>query len=204
MLNMSQNDKKVLCCPSWLKYCIARLNCLYPGLATICVACLCMMSISACSSAEQEIGKAESAVDLEYDDSLDSEALWPDLDLKGRFITYWSKRFSTDSAKELMPFEAPHFQKMISMARYQAYLENFPGGELSKIKLYEPNELTEYYFEFPITVHYTHTRGDKKTFDMKDRWVKVDGVWYHLLRDPLFFPSVSANRPKRNSFYQYV
>lgn len=178
-----------------LQYLSTSPNRLKPGLLLTCIYLgVCIMCLNSLVWAgKTQVSQTVQGIELKYSEGLEAATVWPDEVMKKRFVQYWTKRFSGDPAAELMSFEAPHFQYMISMKRYQMYLNNFPKGNLTKIVCYNPVKLTEYYYEIPIQVNYMHQKSEAKSFGMKDRWVQVQGQWYHLQRDPMFFPSLSSH-----------
>ena len=115
---------------------------------------------------------------------------WPDTRLEKKFSRYWNKRFTGKDPEGIYSYEAPHFQKMVLFPRYEAYLNNLPKGEILRIEIAEFIRATEYLYEVPLTIIFQGRDGREHSMGTRDRWVFVEGVWYHVLRDPLAFPGI--------------
>jgi len=115
---------------------------------------------------------------------------WPDKKLRNTFSDYWYKRFTGKPSEEIFNVEAPHFQKMVNFSRYDAYLNNFPKGEILRIEIAYFIPVTEYLYEIPMTIVFQGPRGQEQKMSVRDRWVMVEEQWYHVLRDPLAFPKI--------------
>jgi hypothetical protein len=115
---------------------------------------------------------------------------WPDSDLKKAFSSYWFKRFAGEPSKDIFRLEAPHFQVMAIYERYQAYLKKFPRAQILRMEIASFVQATEHLYEIPVNIVFQDTDGLEQTMSTRDRWVYVEGKWYHVLRDPLVFPRI--------------
>ncbi len=122
------------------------------------------------------------------------------------FNRYWSMRAKKD-LKHCFLLEAPYFQEMVSPSHYRLYM-----GLSSKAKLQEVSVLgmeCERPFLCYVRCRLTFTPKNSSgaswhedTRDLRDCWVRVNGTWYHVLRNPLLLPQfggggtmgITANR----------
>jgi len=115
-----------------------------------------------------------------------------DKDLLKRVEYYWGYR--KEAARDisvadllLNEFEAPHVKEMIPRNRYEKYIK-YMSKSLNDV--YIDRFLgcdRDFYCCFDVVFGYSTVAG--KTYS-KDCWVKVDGKWYHVLFNPLFFPEL--------------
>ncbi len=86
--------------------------------------------------------------------------------------------------------EAPHFRFVVDRDRYAHYVEIVAKGKVTAVEILDPMLRTSFFVEVPMWMHKVSPSGESLRIGMKDRWVKVNGRWYHLIRDPLAFPGV--------------
>ncbi len=139
--------------------------------------------------------EAGSDVNINYPDQLDARSFWPEKSLEHVFATYWSKRFAKVDPEKLMALEAPHFQEMVPLERYRNFMQHLPRGSIQEIEIVHSVQVTKYLFEMSMRIRYIGADDQQRSFSLRDRWVQVHGMWYHLLRDPLIFPQLGQNYP---------
>lgn len=114
---------------------------------------------------------------------------WPEPDLAQAFEKYWSA-FAREDMDACLEMEAPHFRFVVDRERYVNYFDIVTKGEVTKVEILEPHARTPFFAEVPIWLIKRTPSGEVVRIGMKDRWVKVQGRWYHVIRDPLVFPGV--------------
>lgn len=134
-------------------------------------------------------------LEIIYPDQLDARSFWPEESLEQVFAGYWTKRFAKADPEELMALEAPHFQEMVALQRYQAFMQNLPQGSIQEIEIASAMQVTEHLFVISMRISYICSKGEQRAFSLRDRWVQVQEKWYHLLRDPMIFPGLGQNYP---------
>jgi len=115
---------------------------------------------------------------------------WPDPSLKSVFERYWAARLQGDS-DTAFEMEAPYFQEMIPKGLYKNYVKNARNNEWLGMELVNLIQDPAYFVELSMRLTYKGRKMRPGTVFMKDRWVEVEGQWYHVLRDRLIFPAVS-------------
>lgn len=116
-----------------------------------------------------------------------SKATWPEKDLAERFAQYW-KAFQRGERDFCYNAEAPHFRYLHSLGRYGAYWSVVTKLRLESVEVFSIEQRTPDFVEVPMWLIKKDDNGEIVRVGMKDRWVKVSGQWYHLLRDPIAFP----------------
>ena len=117
----------------------------------------------------------------------DPNKLWPDTGLREAFERYWSLRFDGRSG-ETFSIEAPYFREMAPIKRYRSFIEVHSFSKLKGIEIWDIVAQTDKFLVIRCEISYAKD-GESKKFFIKDRWVNVRGVWYHVIRDRIIFPS---------------
>ncbi len=115
---------------------------------------------------------------------------WPDSELENNFIRYWSLRFG-GAWEEAFGMEAPYFQKIIAPLRYRQYLINTTKLELKEIRLMEMSRSGKTLFLIDCEMEIRKLDGKINKTRFRDRWILVDGRWYHVVKDHIFFNEAS-------------
>ncbi len=109
-------------------------------------------------------------------------------ELKQAFQKYWMLR-SKKSIKSLLKREAPYIQDMVSFERYKRYILLYKSTikkiEVKKVDCPQP---------FFCAIEFKSLWGEGKKqqiYWFRDLWVKVEGKWYHVIKNPLFFPEIN-------------
>lgn len=125
------------------------------------------------------------SIAIVYSDKIDS-AIWADPNLQKRFNEYWCNRF-TGNAEANFKMESPHFVEMIQPQKYNGYVQNAKKNKLLKIKIFDVEKETDFLVNVYGVLFLQSIDGEVAESSIKDRWVRVDDEWFHLLYDPLFF-----------------
>lgn len=100
--------------------------------------------------------------------------------LKKRFITYWNHLEKKNSDK-MFQFEAPHFRYIYGFKMYNNYISSLRpirGIEVVGLKFESENVIN-------LRVKRVYQDGD--TEHRVDRWIKLDGLFYHRAKSPFIF-----------------
>ncbi len=116
-----------------------------------------------------------------------SKASWPEEALAKRFEFYWST-FQKGERETCYNAEAPHFRYLHPQDRYGAYWSVATKLPLERVEVFSIQQKAPFFVEVPMYLVKKDVNGHPVKVGMKDRWIKVSGQWYHLLRDPIVFP----------------
>lgn len=114
---------------------------------------------------------------------------WPEPELGQAFEKYWNA-FAREDMDACLEMEAPHFRFVVDRGRYLNYFNIVSKGDVTRVEILEPLARAPFFAEVPMWLIKTSPSGEAVRIGMKDRWVKVQGRWYHVIRDPLVFPGV--------------
>lgn len=123
---------------------------------------------------------------------------WPDKDLKHTFETYWMYRSAGD-VKDVLKLEAPYVSVMVDPVSYSSFIA--AGGKGKKwddVKINSVDWINQGLIIVGFTVNKEDATGQKENVYYKDRWLLMDGRWYHAFDDPIINPDPSMN-PEENS-----
>lgn len=114
---------------------------------------------------------------------------WPGNGLKKALCSYWQARFS-GSMRASFEKEVPYFQFVVHPEKYTSFVQKMHPFTLDKLEIYriksQQNPL------FTVDMHVWHSALEKKSEKMfvRDRWVRFEEQWYHIIRNRIFFPEV--------------
>ena len=131
---------------------------------------------------------------IRYDPAFSApEKAWPDKELPRALVRYWQARMSADDdPQELFYLEAPYFQAIVSFGKYQNYIRLHKSKEqLDHLQVFAIEKMTDYLYVVRMKVHFQDAEGQVRSLSYRDNWVCVDGQWYHVIKNPVFFPKVS-------------
>ncbi len=139
--------------------------------------------LSACSSEPQE---AEFSFELVYaPDAESSQKMWPDINLRNSFVTYWDARFIPD-LNRTWEIEAPHLRFMGSKDIYIDFFSRGAGQILKEIVISRVDKVHENMYKVECELKLIRL-GRERNLHLIDSWIRVGGHWYHLERNPLVF-----------------
>jgi hypothetical protein len=154
---------------------------------TVIVAVLMCLWAAGCASLGLKPA-IEAPVTYSKDAGAQPEKLWPDEGLRKAFSHYWGLRFA-GMVEDAYALEAPYFKEMVPMGRYRLYTEGTRKNELVEMEVRAVNKQTDHFFEIQCLSRLRTPDGSLKEIHLVDRWVDVDGTWFHVLRDPVVFPA---------------
>jgi hypothetical protein len=114
------------------------------------------------------------------------EVVWPDKRLPNRMALYWAFRFAGNTQKGF-EMEAPHFREMVEVEKYGNYTRHASKNRLLKMEVLRVDTVSENFVV--VQTRMTIQEAGQKTTEISsaDRWVRVKGAWYHLIKDRMFF-----------------
>lgn len=111
-----------------------------------------------------------------------------DKDLKKVFERYWSFRFDRSTPiKEQFLMEAPYFQEMVDESFYRVYMRSGTEVNLDNFQVQKLVKKTPNFYAVECLIYVKMPDGEKRDTFLTDYWVKVNGKWYHVIDDKLFF-----------------
>lgn len=118
----------------------------------------------------------------------DPDKVWPDRKLKDAYSRYWAYRFSDGNREKMFAMEAPHIQEMVDVNKYNTYIKGAWRSEMIEIQIRNvvPESDSLYAVDFELWVK--PPSGETRNVFMRDWWVSVQGEWFHVLKDMIFFP----------------
>ncbi len=113
--------------------------------------------------------------------------MWPDPRLKQAFEQYWHHR-SAGAAKEAFSLEAPFFQEMVTENKYLKLFKGAANTQLLTMRIQGLERKSEHLYVIRCTKKFKDAGGKVRQSHHADEWVFAGERWYHVLRDPAFFP----------------
>ncbi len=103
--------------------------------------------------------------------------------LRQRIEKYWSLRINGQLA-EAYKYEYPLFRKKVDLNAYISTRNN-PLARYRKAKIlalsFPEKDVAQVEMEFEIEILFSHAKKPLvTTIKRKEKWVKVDGKWYHV------------------------
>ncbi|MDA3894689.1 MAG: hypothetical protein PF482_00935 [Desulfobacteraceae bacterium] len=145
--------------------------------------------ISGCSTHASLGGPSPSRCGITIDYAEDTENQWPDQKLEDAFCKYWTLRY-TGNIQQTYSMEAPQFKDQVSIEKYELYVRRTKNNTLEKIVINDvgkkSSDLTHIDCNF-----FLKTKSDNgPSSSIRDKWIRIEGEWFHAMRDPFFFPIV--------------
>ncbi len=110
-------------------------------------------------------------------------------DLVKRFSAYWHYRLKNQLDKSYQ-YELPYQRYLISVDDYKSQIDSYGEGtkvELASISYISPN----------IVAVKRLIKTPKRKYTLKDKWVYVNGTWYHK-----FFQNILPPKNKEEAEFQ--
>jgi hypothetical protein len=137
-------------------------------------------------------GKAlpEAPITYSKESGLTPDQLLPEESLRKAFARYWGLRFAGEVEKAFA-MEAPYFQEMVGINRYRLFVEGTRKNKLIDIEIRSVDRKTDHFYEIQCRPRFKTPEREIKEIYIVDRWVDVDGTWFHVLKDSVVFPAAS-------------
>ena len=130
-------------------------------------------------------------ISIEYAPELASnggqESIWADQKQQEAFCKYWTLRFDGKNDKTYI-MEAPKFREQATIEKYMLYVKRTKNNVLKRIVINGSGRDDNDLFYVDCKLHLKTKSGDEIVNSIRDKWIKVEGKWYHAIRDPFFFP----------------
>jgi hypothetical protein len=116
-------------------------------------------------------GCAKNAVKKESDEKI----------LKTRAEAYWDYKVRREFDRSY-EFEDPFFRKNVSMKRY---IQSIPMGRMTWTnaeveRIAVDGDKADIDMKVAVSIGITSKRSIDQDVKITDKWVKVDGIWYHV------------------------
>ncbi len=132
--------------------------------------------------------KPQPDVPLIYAQELLDEKIWPEAKLRQAFSRYWTLRQKGD-LEGMFALEAPYFREMVPFGRYRNYLLMQGGNtKIQEVVLVHFAKKSPYCYDIGTYLEVVDPAGKRRKITVIDRWVQAGGEWYHVVRNPMFFP----------------
>ena len=131
--------------------------------------------------------KPQAKIVYPADQKAKKQVVWPDNHLKLLFGHYWALRFEGEVNKNF-ELEAPYFQTIVTKEYYKNIFSGAKQNKLIEVVVQKITPKTEHFFEFACLLRFKTMNGKILEKFTLDRWISVRGEWYHVIKDPLFFP----------------
>ncbi|MDZ7833057.1 MAG: hypothetical protein U5L07_15015 [Desulfobacterales bacterium] len=114
--------------------------------------------------------------------------------LYDQFKAYWKLRY-TDEFKAAYAMETPDFRDKVSFEKYRLYIERTSEQQLLELELVRMEQRESDLAEQVIDIEgkfYLKKKTSEKRIQthLPDRWVRIDGKWFHVARNKLIFPDL--------------
>lgn len=113
--------------------------------------------------------------------------------LEEEFKKYWILRY-TDRFETAYSMEAPQFRESITFEQYKNYISRTSNQKLLELELtqiytydsFKKNKISDVGIRF----HLERDKGRAIQSCIEDTWIRIDGQWFHGIKNKLLFPGV--------------
>lgn len=102
--------------------------------------------------------------------------------LRERVMTYWGHKISQEFDKSYT-YEDPYYRKRFNMIKYIKSIDtaraSWKSATIEGLKIDGDSAIIDMKVKVHITVA-PSARDIEQEFPLKETWVKVDGIWYHV------------------------
>lgn len=158
----------------------------------VCLFIMLMLFAGCASNQNKPAAKSASAAEFQLNITNPLELEWP-RGLRKEFVRYWTLRY-TDAFEAAYAMEAPEFRKKVGFDQYKLYVGRTSSQDLLEIQLTKMDESETFSGDTMIDVgcrfHLKRKKGETVKSYVEDRWIQIEGVWFHALRNALLFPDV--------------
>jgi hypothetical protein len=147
----------------------------------VCSVMTSIIALTMCIGCSATSGRT---LQMVYPSQVSAADMWPDKSLEKRFSKYWVNRFS-GRVEENYAVEYPYFQERIPLPKYKSYAQHAAKNGLLKMEIQKIQHVSDYLVAIDCLAT-IQVGGEAMDVSLVDRWVMVDGTWYHIIKDPLF------------------
>jgi hypothetical protein len=155
----------------------------------VCTAII-IFVVSGCASVNKKSDPA--AKDFNINITKPSDFTFPK-GLEDEFKRYWIYRY-TDRFKSAYSMETPQFRESITFDQYKNYIARTSNQKLIELELtqiytydsFKKNKISD----IGVRFHLERDKGRVIQSYIEDTWIKIDGQWFHRLKNRLLFPGV--------------
>lgn len=102
--------------------------------------------------------------------------------LRERVMTYWGYKISQEFDKGYF-YEDPYYRKRLNMVKYIKSIDTararWTSANVENLQINGDSAIIDMKVKVHITVA-PSARDIEQEFSLKETWVKVDGIWYHV------------------------
>lgn len=102
--------------------------------------------------------------------------------LRERVMTYWGHKISQEFDKSYL-YEDPYYRKRLDMVKYIKGIDTararWTSANVKNLQINGDSAIIDMKVKVHITVA-PSARDIEQEFSLKETWVKVDGIWYHV------------------------
>lgn len=117
-------------------------------------------------------------------------------ELLARFNRYW-RDYATGEVEKTFALEAPYIQEMVQIEKYELYRGLMTKAKLVALEIYDVKIVNEFIRDIDCRLTYETDKGKRDVRERRDRWLRVESGWYHVLRNSLLFPEISGGEGAR-------
>ena len=143
--------------------------------------------LSGCASKSLNDSQQSCRMPIVYAPDVKSETIWTDRKLEDTFCRYWNLRFE-GKISQTYAMEAPQFREQFTIDQYANYVKRTKENILKKMTIKgagkDKNSIT--YLDYDLVI--IARKNKEMSSSIRDKWIQVDGNWFHAIRDPFFFP----------------
>ncbi len=140
----------------------------------IVIGCLTILFFSGCGFTPKVL--------LKYDAKI-PEAIYLSEDLEQNLLEYWALK-SNGEIDKLYAMEAPYIRELTPLSIYKKIFTDMPP--LEKLEILNVRADSNLYYEITLMLYYEKKSGEMFPPVVIDKWVKVNGEWAHVIKDPVF------------------
>jgi hypothetical protein len=110
--------------------------------------------------------------------------------LRASYSQYWHY-FAGKEVDKTFACEAPYVREILGRDAYRLYQNLFMKADLQEVEVL--NVTCEQPFLCCVDCRLTYAADSKqKVRERRDCWVRVEGTWYHVLKNQMLFPQLGG------------
>jgi hypothetical protein len=114
--------------------------------------------------------------------------VWPDGQLKKKFMDYWGYRSSGDDINALK-LEAPYVKEMVVLEKYADFITAGKKRRWNAVRIDKIEWLNQNLVMIGFTAEIKEAASSRMMeVYFSDRWILMNEKWYHAFDDPIINP----------------